>query len=244
MNNLKLYRCAEHTRKKLGGNDSSPIDIFAVVQNIDNLSLVLYPFNEHISGMCIRIKDDAVIAINSSMSVGRQNFSIAHELYHYYYHKDVERTVCQKAIGKGEEREKEADKFASYLLMPLSLSEEGRSKDMTVEDVIKLEQYYRVSHQAMIYRLLEENLITKTQADKYRQEKVIQKAAQLGYDTSLYKPSREDKKCKTFGFYLKEAQASIEKDIISNGKYEQLLSEAFRTDIVYGDDVEGVIPID
>ena len=236
---LKLYQQAIAIRKNLGESDTSPVDAFNIVQNIPHLSLVLYPMGDNISGMCVRIGKEAIIAINSSMSIGRQNFSIAHELYHYYFDKEHKTTICEMTIGKGNEVEKCADQFASYFLMPLGPEIIGDIKDeISFNKVIELEQYYRVSHQAMLYRLLGEGLITSEQLDSYKSRRVLRVAASLGFDTALYKPSRDEKAYKTFGFYIKQAQELLDKERISDGKYEQLLLEAFRSDLVYGDEQE------
>lgn len=235
---LEIFQQAIAARKKLGESDVSPIDVFAVVQNIEHLSLVLYPMGDNISGMCVKIGKDTIIAINSSMSVGRQNFSIAHELYHYYYDNDQSSIICKKAIGIGNETEQKADWFASFFLMPFG--EEVIKKDgepVSFEKVIQLEQYYRVSHQAMLYRLLNEKYIDQKQFDEYRRN-VTRTAAMLGFDTSLYKPSRSEKERRTYGYYIKQAQELLDNGIISDGKYDQLLLEAFRPDLVYGDETE------
>ena len=237
LDKLKIYKQAIEIRKKLGESDTSPIDVFAVVQNISHLSLVLYPMGQNISGMCVKIGKDTIIAINSSMSIGRQNFSIAHELYHHYFDDIQKTTVCKKDIGKGNENELAADKFAAYFLMPLGSDVISGGEEITFEKVIEIGQYYKVSNQAMLYRLLEEGLISLEQAEKYKKNITI-KAAALGYDTSLYKPSSESKKFKTYGYYVKQTQELLKKEKVSDGKYEQLLLEAFRADIVYGDDIE------
>ncbi|HBR29854.1 MAG TPA: hypothetical protein DD734_08105 [Firmicutes bacterium] len=39
---------------------------------------------DHLSGMCIKNDGNPIIAINFSMSVGRQRFSMAHELVQPY----------------------------------------------------------------------------------------------------------------------------------------------------------------
>ena len=41
--------------------------------------------SENISGLCIKEGKNKIIAINSNSSKGRQRFTIAHELCHYYY---------------------------------------------------------------------------------------------------------------------------------------------------------------
>ncbi len=238
LDSLKLYNQAIAARKKLGESDTSPVDIFAVVQNIPHLSLVLYPMGNNISGMCVKIDKDTVIAINSYMSIGRQNFSLAHELYHFYYNDNRTSAICRKDIGKGNETEQAADRFASYFLMPNVSGFSACDTDSdTFKAIIDMEQYYRVSNQAMIYRLVEEDVLSPAQAERFKKD-IIKTASSLGYDTSLYKPSCSDKIYKTYGYYIKQTQDLLTNELVSNGRYEQLLMDAFRADLVYGDEIE------
>ena len=193
-------------RKELGEDATSPVDIFSLAHIIPKLTLVFYPMGDHLSGMCIKNDGNSVIAINSSMSVGRQRFSMAHEFFHLYYDEIEYSTVCSINIGSGNEVERAADRFASYFLMPpVALSEAIKkvqviSKgDLGIREIVQLEQYFGVSRQAMLYRLIEENKLTPQQADQYRQG-VIRSAVNLGYDDALYKPLPEDKQYKTYGY--------------------------------------------
>ena len=68
---------------------------------------------------------------------------------------------------------------------------------------------------------------------------IIRSAQKLGYNDKLYLPSPEDKRYFTFGKYGKIAEDLKEKELLTNGKYEELLLSAFRSDIVYGLDTEG-----
>jgi len=242
---LDLCTKALALRKELGADTTSPIDIFSLAHTITQLTLVFYPMGDHLSGMCIKNDGNPVIAINSSMSVGRQRFSMAHELYHLYYDENKQSTVCAIKIGTGNDTEKAADQFASYFLMPpVALSEtikkiHGMSTDnLGIKEIVKLEQYFGVSRQALLCRLIEDKKLTPQQADQFRQG-VIRSAVNLGYDDSLYKPLPEDKQYKTYGYYIQQADELLQKDLVSTGKYEQLLLTAFRPDLVYGDEVEG-----
>jgi Zn-dependent peptidase ImmA (M78 family) len=243
----KLVLCTKALglRKELGEDTTSPIDIFSLAHTITQLTLVFYPMGDHLSGMCIKNDGSPVIAINSSMSVGRQRFSMAHELYHLYYDENKQSTVCAIKIGTGNDTEKAADQFASYFLMPpVALSEsikkiQGASKDnLGIKEIVKLEQYFRVSRQAMLCRLIEDDKLTPQQAEQFRQG-VIRSAVNLGYDDTLYKPLPENRQYKTYGYYIQQAEELFKKDLVSTGKYEQLLLAAFRPDLVYGDEFKG-----
>jgi len=240
-----LSNKASSVRKKLGEDNTSPIDIFPLVYALENVTLVKYPLGEKISGACLKNNTSTVIAVNSGMSIGRQRFSLAHELYHLYFDEDMITTICPSKIGGGNQTEKHADQFASYLLMPPAALYEKiqeikivQNRKLTIKDVIKLEQYFGVSRQAMLFRLQEEGELSQFDAADMQKDVIIF-AAKLGYDTSLYKPTPENENKGTYGHYIKQAENLLHSGIISNGKYEEWLLDAFRDDIVYGDEMKG-----
>ena len=49
---MDLNNKASNLRKKLGEDSESPIDIFKLVQKIDNLTLVFHSLGNNISGVC------------------------------------------------------------------------------------------------------------------------------------------------------------------------------------------------
>mgnify|MGYP000850498333 FL=1 len=101
-----------------------------------------------------------------------------------------------------------------------------------------LEQFFGVSRQALLFRLIDDNMLTVEQANQFKQG-VIHSAVNLGYDDSLYKPLPPEKQYKTYGYYIQLAEELLQKGLISSGKYEQLLLSAFRSDLVYGDEFKG-----
>ena len=246
INKIKLAAQAANLRKELGEDSSSPIDIFALVQTIDSLTLVFYPMGDKISGMCIKGESgNCVIGLNSSMSLGRQRFSLAHELYHMYYDDNMV-TLCSKSIGEGIETEKKADVFASFFLIPedelmrrsSAFADKHSNKKIGLNDIIRLEQCFGVSHQAMVIRLKDSGLIEKNKVDEYLNIHVRHRAELMGYSADLYMPLPENKQYRTYGLYLNQANSLLENGLISHGKYEQLLLEAFRSDLVFGSDEE------
>jgi Zn-dependent peptidase ImmA (M78 family) len=223
----------------------SPIDIFSFALSINQLTLVFYPMGNNLSGMCIKNGGAPVIAINSSMSVGRQRFSMAHELYHLYYNESNQVTVCTIKIGAGDDIEKAADQFASYFLMPpvalfemIKKVQSAAKGNIGIQEIVMLEQFFGVSRQALLFRLIDDKILTAQQANQFRQG-VIRSAVSLGYDDSLYKPLPADKQFKTYGYYIKLAEDLFQRGLVSSGRYEQLLLSAFRSDLVYGEEFEG-----
>ena len=239
----ELNSLALKTRRMWNEDGYSPIDIFAIVNGWKDMkiTIVKYPMSSRISGMCIKEKDDIVICINSATSYGRQRFTLAHELYHVLYEKNMQRVICDMSINEEKsESEWEADQFASYLLMPFDalLQYEDNRTNWTFERVIEAEQFFQVSHQAMLHRLVSDNLINKQIAEKYKTVTISTEAAKLGYGKELYLSTDRNKQYFTTGEYIRKVEKMAEKSLISNGKREELLLEAYRADIVYNFDEE------
>jgi Zn-dependent peptidase ImmA (M78 family) len=128
--------------------------------------IVLQPFSGEISGIVHRNVDgSAVIGVNSSESIQRQRFTIAHELGHLLLHADEQLHIDKNfpiGLRSGisgqavDENEIEANQFAATLLMPSELIAED-IKPFVGKDVLvairKLAKKYIVSEQAMSIRL-------------------------------------------------------------------------------------------
>jgi Zn-dependent peptidase ImmA (M78 family) len=231
-------------RRELGEDTSSPIDIFALIGSISDLSVVYLPMSDNISGMSVKDEDIKLIAINSNMSIGRQRFTVAHELCHLYYHDNFKTIICSKnLVGKRNSLEKEADQFASYFLAPYEaltgfIRRDLKKSDnkLTLEDIVCIEQYFGMSHQATLVRLQLEKMITNAEAESFKKG-VMSIARRLGYSSELYASTNPDNQYRTMGNYIRLADELNEKRLISSGKYEEFLLDAFRADIVYGDNI-------
>ena len=112
---------------------------------------------------------------------------------------------------------------------------------LTLDDIIRLEQYFGVSHQATVLRLKENKILSQQETDSCLLMSVKKRAKDMGYSGNLYEPLPPDKQYGTFGSYIEQANLLIQRDLISEGKYESLLLDAFRSDLVYGDDEGGDI---
>ena len=242
LDKLELSTKAQELREQLGEDANSPIDVFSLANQIEGLSLVFYPLGTNISGMCLRDDKIRLIAINSTMSYGRQRYSLAHELYHLYYDDPSGFNICSKKLDPKSDNEKNADQFASYFIAPYKSLRNRITHGFHVSmaDVIALEQYYGMSHMAMLWRLVSEHYLTTDELEDMSKG-VMSIARNLGYDDKLYKPLPLDSQKRTYGFYLKQIEQLREKDLVSLGKIDELLIDAFREDIAFdiGDDQEG-----
>ena len=241
-----LMTKAERLRKQLGEDNNSPVDIFALAQGIELLTIVYYPLGNKISGMCVKgAEGRCTIALNSSMTLGRQRFTLAHEFFHMFYDTNM-KTICAKSIGTGCEIEKMADAFAAYFLMPraaladkadnLISKHEGK---INLQDIIRIEQYFGVSHQTAVYQLNNCGYISRNELDDFLNISVKRQAEAIGFSSDLYLPLPKEKQYCTYGHYIKQADQLLNRDIISNGKYEELMLDAFRDDLVYGTEEGG-----
>ena len=68
---------------------------------------------------------------------------------------------------------------------------------------------------------------------------VLRLAETCGYSGDLYRPANPSKQYTTLGHYISQVQKVLEQELVSEGKYEELLMDAFRADLVYGSAEEG-----
>lgn len=239
----ELNSLALRTRRIWNEDIYSPIDIFALVDGWKEkkITTVKYPMSSRISGICTREGEDIIICINSAMSCGRQRFTLAHELYHALYQNDRNRVICGMNMSSDKsESEVEADRFAGYLLMPYDalLEYEHYETEWNLDKIIDAEQFFQISHQAMIYRLLCDNLIDRNAAEAYKTVRIATAAARKGYGRELYMPTDRNRQYFTTGEYIRKVENIASKNLISDGMREELLLDAYRADIVYGFDEE------
>ena len=70
---------------------------------------------------------------------------------------------------------------------------------------------------------------------------VRKQAEAMGFSSDLYRPLPEEKQYGTYGYYINQAEQLLKNGTVSEGKYEELLLDAFRDDMVYGIEESGEI---
>lgn len=183
-----------------------------------------------------KISSDMLIGINSNMSIGRQNFTLAHELYHLLYEENKNNfVICD--YSSESESEIEANIFASYLLIPYEgLKRYAKNMNISkwsLDDVIAAEQYYQISHMALLFRLVEQNFITEEESLEFQNVKISHEARIRGFNDDLYYPSPEDRKYFSLGNYVKSVGKAYSSNKISIGKKDELLLDGFRGDLTF-----------
>lgn len=230
---FKRPKLTSNLKRLWGIDEYCPVDIFTLIQyNIPNLTISFFPMKSSVSGCCYKNDADSIILVNSVHSKGRQNFTLAHELYHLL--DDNENFfICSE--GFDEDVERKADDFASnFLMSKMAFNDFVESNDIeewTIDDVVRCEQYFGLSHNDFIRKLYVEELIDGSQFDEFSFN-IAGQAANLGYDTSLYLAPK-DRKYLSVGHMIPLSNKAYEKGLISKGRRKDILLDLFRDEIAY-----------
>ena len=166
----RLELLAQDFRQTNGLSSTEPIKLKSLLQKL-NVLTIYKPLSSGFSGMSIKInisdKNYRFMLINSEHPMGKQHFTICHELYHLYYQDNFKSAVSCTGLfdKKGNSDEYYADIFASYLLLPEMgvwemIPEQERLKNkISIGTIIAIEQFFECSHTALLFRLINMGLI-------------------------------------------------------------------------------------
>lgn len=143
--------------------DVVPVDVFALTAEL-GLGPIFEPLNDEISGMIRRRADGAYeVVVNANHHLNRKRFTAAHEIGHYIFHRDrldggTSDTLAYRIDGLvypnpniGAEQERQANNFASNLLIP---DQKLHAAQMAgVSDEVELAKIFQVSRAAMLIKL-------------------------------------------------------------------------------------------
>lgn len=191
------------------------------------------PLKDEISGMAIKIQHEGdpqahrFMLVNTNDIYCKQRFTACHEFYHLIYQQNFSKSVDDFKYSSKEREEKNANSFASFLLLPeaglkmLAPVEEQRKDRITLGTILKLEQHFRCSRATLLYRLKELGWISEDIVQSYI-ENVKRSAAEYGYNTSLYEPTGVTE---ISGDYNIKARRLFDKGLISRSKYVSLIDD-------------------
>lgn len=171
-NRIDCEREADKIRERYNPENLVPFPYQTVADALPDLEITIISLQDNddgsfgsISGATVYSKDENsfTIIINSNKPQTRQNFTIAHELGHYFLHKDYlitngiimdddkDKKILYRADeGVRSQIETEADNFAAALLMPADLVKNTWSR---IPDVQSCAKIFEVSVLAMSIRL-------------------------------------------------------------------------------------------
>ncbi len=144
------------------------IDLFKECERLD-YKLLRYPLGEEADlGFVMKRDNDIVVFTNTCIRLAREIFTLAHEIGHIVLHLERADSFIDDAITIGgrstDEKEQEANYFASCLLMPedevdkfLDLEiADFDSRGLTAMDIARIMSEFNVSFEMALNRL--ENL--------------------------------------------------------------------------------------
>lgn len=169
MDKLQIANLAEELAKKYNPDGLSPFPYEEIEKDKKDLHIFYSEqLSENLSGAIIFDKDDNdfSVIINKNKPETRKNFTIAHELGHYFLHLEIikeqeifidgENSLDSNNIlfrldnAKSSQLEIEANNFAASLLMPADLVTKAWETLKSVEECAKI---FNVSVSAMSIRL-------------------------------------------------------------------------------------------
>lgn len=223
----KIKKDAIEFRNELGYGNIDALNFNNIFIKLDAIA-VFKKLANSFSGMAIKTDIKNFILINSDHSLGRQHFSICHELFHLY--KDESFSPHHSVAGhfnKKKSNEYYADVFASYFLLPddgllnLIPDKQLEKNKIKIETILKIEHFFACSRTALLYRLKELKIIDSELYDQYNQN--IKSIAKLyGYTTELYESGNEGKVIGDYGTIVKSL---FDADKISEGHYYSLMKD-------------------
>jgi Zn-dependent peptidase ImmA (M78 family) len=152
------------------GCNSAPIPVERVAREL-GLEVQRANLGDDISGLLVIKDGHGLIGVGATQSLGRQRFTIAHEIAHFVLHKDMMPVFIDRQFlrpyfaafrdlnsSTGEDAlEREANGFAASLLMPADVVRRAvreLGQDVTDDAAIEeLAEQFQVSRQAMTFRL-------------------------------------------------------------------------------------------
>jgi Zn-dependent peptidase ImmA (M78 family) len=154
---------------------SAPVDVYVLAEK-EGVLIRKDQLEDSVSGMLVVKDNKSVVVVNSNHHKNRQRFTIAHELGHYFLHKNLANVFFDESLlffrdeqsAQGTKyQEIEANVFAAELLMPEQFLRERISKepldaldDFEQSALTQLANELQVSCQALTIRLMRLGLIT------------------------------------------------------------------------------------
>lgn len=225
---VELKKRALDFRSANGLGTIEPIYLKSLLIKL-NVITMFRPLSEKLSGVAVKSDMNRFILINSSNQLGKQHFTLAHELYHLFVQENFSFQKCFTGlfIGQKDEEEKKADLFAAHLLMPedgilkLIPDFELEKGKVSLSTVFKLQNYYSVSFSALVYRLKDLGYVSKDFADSMK-GRIIRDSVNLGFGDQLFKSNTNAGL--TIGNYGSLANDKLRTGLIGESKFFELMN--------------------
>jgi Zn-dependent peptidase ImmA (M78 family)/transcriptional regulator with XRE-family HTH domain len=161
---------AQQVREMLNMGDDPIGDFPDLIERRFGVDVGLEPLVQGLSGFCVRSGAAALILVNSSLRVGHQRFTTAHELCHQLLEDPQPVVVERDLMESSTADEVRANTFAAYFLMPpKGIKEYLREGSVDERAVTDLMFVFGVSLAALTWHLHELKLISWEEAQRLRE---------------------------------------------------------------------------
>lgn len=219
--NQAINRLAKETRNLLGLGQRPACSLQKVLEQDYGVKILYYPLAYGSAASMVHPDMGKAVVINANEVSWRQNYDLAHELFHLILWKVFSLDEMNDTLFFSDV-EKKADRFASMLLLP---EDEVRreleqvmanNKQVNFSDIVDIAMDFGVSAKALVYRLASVNLIKWEMADT------------LAHDEELAEISRQKRKqeqqTKQSERFNALAVRCLRKGFISRGKFAELIN--------------------
>lgn len=169
---------AASERNRLGLGDGPIGDLWGILETDVGLRVFALPMaNRRIAGMFLFTEEyGGCIAVNANHPEARRRWSAVHEYAHFLTDRFKPEITILNLYKRVPENERFADAFARFFLMPAAglnrrfeAMRRAKNKPVTPADVLALSHLYRVSFQAMTWRLEDLKLLPAGTWDRLRE---------------------------------------------------------------------------
>lgn len=232
LNTNELELLALEFRRSAGLSETEPLQLHGLLRMLE-VTTVFRALGADFYGMAYKHTTPTRVfrfmLVNASDTLGRQHFTICHELYHLFVQEDFANVTC---LADEESRDRDvqeinADGFAGELLLPrlgvygLIPRDERRRDRITLGTLLRIEQTYQSSRLALLTRLRQMALLTDERAATFAVN-VRQSARQSACPIALYEPANDGLVLSDYGSM---ARALYDRGSISETYYLELLDD-------------------
>jgi Zn-dependent peptidase ImmA (M78 family) len=226
--NSKVQQLASKMSKLLSLGRRPAFTLQKVLEQDFGIKILYYCFKQGSSVSTVSPQLGKIIVINKDEAPWRQNFDLAHELFHLITWNAVVLNQNYRDEEYSNDIERRADIFASALLLP---DDEVRSevmnraeitRQLSYSDIVDIAIEFGVSTQALVYRIFHLKFISS-----------FEEAHEIAKDVELQALSRqrrlgEERESEQF---IALAIRCLRKGLISRGKFAELVGIEDRSDI-------------
>jgi len=228
--NFKVQKLASDVSKLLSLGRRPAFNLQKVLEQDFGIKVIYYSFGGGSSISTVSPQLGNIIVINKDEAPWRQNFDLAHELFHLITWDAVVLSQNFTDEEYSEDIERKADIFASALLLPEDevkkeiMNRAEVTKQISYSDIVDIAIEFGVSTQALVYRLFHLRFLSS-----------FEKAKEVAKDFELLELSKqkrikewEERESQQF---INLAIRCLRKGLLSRGKFAEIVDLQDRSDI-------------